>query len=253
MNDDAAMGSEGGGAEPEQAPEGGRYPVDDPLADLPETAQKILAAARRLLAERGYPAITLENVAAEAGVNKASIRYNFGNKAGLVANLVDAMLHEEFSQGVAALPTTPHDNLIHALVEGKRHVIVTTDNFRGFFDILPHAVRDEQLRHRIAESYPWWAEQNLRLLGLEGCGPEGRPEVLTGLGRLLSAVTDGLSAQAGLEPGDYDLDAPLKALEFLLERSLPDLEQLCTESVPAAGPAVKAEATVGSEGSDSAG
>ena len=45
-------------------------------------------AARRLLAERGYPAVTLENVAAEAGVNKASIRYNFGNKAGLVADLV---------------------------------------------------------------------------------------------------------------------------------------------------------------------
>ena len=43
-----------------------------------------------LLAERGYEAVTFENVAAEAGVNKASIRYNFGNKAGLVAAVVDA-------------------------------------------------------------------------------------------------------------------------------------------------------------------
>jgi AcrR family transcriptional regulator len=58
------------------------FPIEDPLASLPKTAQKILAAAQKLLAERGYEAVTLENVAAEAGVNKASIRYNFGNKAG---------------------------------------------------------------------------------------------------------------------------------------------------------------------------
>ena len=60
---------------------------------------------------------------------------------------------------------------------GKRHVVASTEHFRGFFDVLPHAVRDQQLRHRIAASYPWWAEQNLRLLGLEGAAPEERPEV----------------------------------------------------------------------------
>lgn len=207
-----------------------RVPIEDPSSSLPATAQRILAAARTLLVERGYDAVTLEKVAAEAGVNKASIRYNFGNKAGLVAALVDFMLHEEFEQGVSALPSTPHDDLVRALIEGKRHIIQTTDNFRGFFDVLPYAMRDEDLRRRMASSYPWWAEQNLRLLRVEGAGPARRPEVLRGLGRLLSAVADGLSVQAGLDPDGLDMDEPLKALEFLLDRALPDLERLAAEA-----------------------
>lgn len=209
------------------------YPVGDPLADLPATARRILIAARGLLAERGYPAITLENVAAAAGVNKASIRYNFGNKAGLVAGLVDWMLHEEFENGVAAVATTPHEDLVHALVENKRHVIGTTQNFRGFFDILPHAVRDDDLRHRTAASYQWWGEQNLRMLGLEAVGSAERPEVLRGLGRVISAVVDGLSVQADLEPEGFDMDAPLAAMRFLLECAMPGLERMAAE--PASG------------------
>ena len=220
------------------------YPVEDPLAELPETAQKILMAARRLLAERGYPAVTLENVAAEAGVNKASIRYNFGNKAGLVADLVDYMLHEEFEQGVAALPTKGPKELVPAFVAGKRHIVASTEHFRGFFDVLPHAVRDEQLRHRIAASYPWWAEQNLRLLRLTGRAPEERPEAVRGLGRLLSAMVDGLSVQAGLEGPDFDMDGPMKALELLLKSALPEFERLSAGR----GPSSDAEEEGGEEG-----
>ena len=46
-------------------------PLDDPFTSLPETAQRILAAASKLLAKRGYGAVTLENVAREAQVSKA--------------------------------------------------------------------------------------------------------------------------------------------------------------------------------------
>ena len=208
-------------------------PCENPLSALPMTAQKILAAARRLLMEGGYESVTLEKVAAEAGVNKASIRYNFGNKAGMVGALVDFMLHEEFERDLAALPSTPHKDLVRAMIDGKRHVVDVTDNFRGFFDILPHALRDDDLRRRIAACYPWWAEQNLTLLELQASGPESRPEVLRGLGRLLSAVVDGLSVQASLEGDEHDMDAALGALEFLLDRALPDLEAMAETAVTA--------------------
>jgi TetR/AcrR family acrAB operon transcriptional repressor len=207
-----------------------KVPFENPVSSLPETAQKILVAASRLLMDGGYDSVTLEKVAAEAGVNKASIRYNFGNKAGLVGALVDFTLHEEFEQDLAALSSTPHKDLVHRLIDGKRHILETTDNFRGFFDILPHALRDEDLRRRIAACYPWWAEQNLALLELQGSDAEARPEVLRGLGRLLSAVADGLSVQAALDPDGFDLDEPLKALEFLLDRALPDLDRLAAEA-----------------------
>jgi len=52
---------------------GGRLdvPFDDPISSLPETARKILTAARKLLIEGGYEAMTLENVA-EPGVVRST-------------------------------------------------------------------------------------------------------------------------------------------------------------------------------------
>ncbi len=57
-------------------------PIDVPLAALPATAQKILAAAQRLLSQDGYDDVTLEKVAAETGVDTASIPYNFAKLPG---------------------------------------------------------------------------------------------------------------------------------------------------------------------------
>jgi hypothetical protein len=91
---------------------------------------------------------------------------------------------------------------------------------------LPHALRDDDLRRRLAASYPWWAEQNLRLLGLDDGGPQGRNEIIAGLGRLLSAATDGVSVQKGLDPEAHDVDAALKALEFLIAVAMPQLQEL---------------------------
>ena len=47
-------------------------PFDDSLSNLPETAQKIFTAARKLLIEGGYEAMTLENVAGEPGVVRST-------------------------------------------------------------------------------------------------------------------------------------------------------------------------------------
>ena len=202
------------------------FPIEDPLASLPKTAQKILSAAQRLLAERGYDAVTLENVAAEAGVNKASIRYNFGNKAGLIASVVDALMHEEFARMAHEMPALQREERLDAAMEAKRRMILSADEFRGFFDILPHAIRNDELRHRIAALYPYWYEQNLQWLGLQGAGPEGRHELIQGLGQLMSAVVDGLSVQAGLEQEGFDPGQPLKTLMFLVANSMTQLEEL---------------------------
>jgi AcrR family transcriptional regulator len=48
-----------------------------------ETRERILAAARAVLAERGYPQATLREIAARARVNPALVTYYFGTKHGL--------------------------------------------------------------------------------------------------------------------------------------------------------------------------
>ena len=105
-------------------------------------------------------------------------------------------------------------------------MILSADQFRGFFDILPHAIRNDELRGRIAALYPYWYEQNLQWLGLQGSGPEGRDELIQGLGQLITAVVDGLSVQAGLEQEDFDPRPPLRTLRFLMANSMAQLEEL---------------------------
>ena len=203
-----------------------QFPFEDPVSSLPRTAQKILDAATRLLAERGYKAVTLENVAAEAGVNKASIRYNFGNKAGLISAVADALIHDECLRMAADVKGVPEDERLHAAMTGIRGMIVGADSFRGFFDILPHAFRDPELRTRMFALYQWWYQQNLKWLGLDGPGDVEQNDLLMGLAELIAAIPDGLSVQAGLDPEGFDLGRPLATLEFLLRNSMEELRRL---------------------------
>jgi TetR/AcrR family acrAB operon transcriptional repressor len=206
-----------------------RFPFEDPVESLPATAQKILKAAQALLAERGYEAVTLENVAAAAGVNKASIRYNFGNKAGLIIAVADALIHDECLRIAADIESVPEEERLHAAMVGIRRMIVDADSFRGFFDILPHAFRDPELRVRLFALYAWWYQQNLKWLGLAAPDAEDN-EMLMGLAELIAAIPDGLSVQAGLNPDGFELSRPLATLEFLLRNSMDQLLQIAAEA-----------------------
>jgi len=201
-------------------------PLEDPSTSLPETAQRILTAATSLLAERGYEAVTLENVAAAAGVNKASIRYNFGNKAGLLMAIVDNLIHDECLRLAADTENVPEEQRLHVAMLGIRRMIVEADSFRGFFDILPHAFRDPELRERMFSLYVWWYQQNLKWLGLGDSKAAMDSEMLMGLAELIAAIPDGLSVQAGLNPDGFDLSRPLATLEFLLRNSMSQLVEI---------------------------
>jgi AcrR family transcriptional regulator len=73
------------------------------------TREAILAAARRLFAERGYTGATMRAIAAEAGVDAALVVHFFGNKASLLAEAVE-------------WPFDPAVEMPKLLVDGKRHV-----------------------------------------------------------------------------------------------------------------------------------
>jgi len=58
--------------------------------DLDETRAKILDAAFRQLAERGYSALSVREIGKQAGVNHALVNYYFGTKDKLVIEVLDA-------------------------------------------------------------------------------------------------------------------------------------------------------------------
>lgn len=57
-----------------------------------KTAEKILAAARAVFAEKGYSGTHVDEIAVRAGVNKASLYYQIGDKDTLYANVIHQVI-----------------------------------------------------------------------------------------------------------------------------------------------------------------
>jgi AcrR family transcriptional regulator len=71
-------------------------------ADASRNEARILDAARRLVGERGARAVTIAQVATEAGVGNATVIRRFGDKAGLIAALLggqERRLQEQIIRG----------------------------------------------------------------------------------------------------------------------------------------------------------
>src|SRR6476620_2592150 len=60
------------------------------------TKQRLFEASMELIGERGAAGVTVDEIAAAAGVSKGTVYYNFGSKSDLIAQLlrhgVDIML-----------------------------------------------------------------------------------------------------------------------------------------------------------------
>lgn len=68
-------------------------PVSDPApaerGDAARNRALLLGAARKLISERGTEAVTMDDVAAAAGVGKGTLFRRFGSRAGLMIVLLD--------------------------------------------------------------------------------------------------------------------------------------------------------------------
>jgi TetR/AcrR family transcriptional repressor of bet genes len=187
--------------------------LENPMATLPPTAQRLLAAARRVLEEGGFDALRLQAIAREAGEPKASIAYHFGNKAGLVASLVDFLMHDANLALIHETERMPvGDERIHALVDGERRIAADRENYWQFFEVLPHALRDDDLRPRVAGLYDGYRETVLRCLGARG---DEERRALLPAAMLMIAIVDGLAIQQGLD-ADIDVEPAIQLWERLV-------------------------------------
>ena len=69
----------------------GELPPSHPAerGDAARNRALVLAAARRLVAEHGADAVTMDDIAAAAGVGKGTVFRRFGSRAGLMMVLLD--------------------------------------------------------------------------------------------------------------------------------------------------------------------
>lgn len=80
-----------------------------------ETRDRVLEAAGRLFAERGFNHVSIRDICEEAGSNVASVNYHFGDKLGLYRELIGAVAEGMHRAKVAALEAgaeqTPEERL----------------------------------------------------------------------------------------------------------------------------------------------
>jgi AcrR family transcriptional regulator len=209
------------------------FPVQDPALSLPDTAKKLLEAARRLLLAGGFDALRLDAIAAESGKNKASIKYYFGNKDGLILAILDSLDYDDCLALAEHTRGTAGQERLQRYLEGQTRLAADAEGFLVFFDLLPHVIRDERLRERVAALYEWYYKMNVEWLGLaERVRPENRERYI-GFVSLMVAIVDGLALQAALRPKGFDLERSFAALEFFLKHSLDDFLDSLDEAVAA--------------------
>ena len=188
-------------------------PIRDPLQALPPAARWVLQCARRMLIERGFEALTLENVALESRESKASIQRYFGSRAGLIEALFDSLMHDDYvamKSEAESLP--PGDERVHTYLLGLRGIAGDVEAWRAFFEIVPHALRDPDLHERLTQMYAWYRDLTAFTCGLDGTSLDERHQAA--LATLILATLDGLSFQVALDPRSVD---PAPAFELLYE------------------------------------
>lgn len=198
--------------------------LEDPMEALAPTAQRLLAAAQRLLTSGGFEALKLSAIARAAGESKASIGYHFGNKGGLVTALVDSFAHDAnrgLIEDTGQLPKG--EERIHALIDGETRIAADAESYQSFFEVLPHALRDEDLRERVAALYDGYRETVLRCL--DAADPAAK-EQLRPFAMLMIAIVDGLAIQHVLDPDVADVAAATDLWERLVRPYLTEAGSL---------------------------
>lgn len=178
-------------------------PIGNPYPHLSPTAERILEAAIRILERDGFNALTFEAIAAESGENRASIRYHFGSKAGLISVLVDAVMYDGSVELIGAIAhNEPGEQRRRALIEAHREVAQRVHEYTAFYDLVPHIVRDPELHERFRQLFVWY--RDLDSWALSGSDDPADGDPYRQLATLTTAMLDGLGLQLLADPG-FDL------------------------------------------------
>lgn len=160
----------------------------DPIQDR-QRRTALAKAAYQAIYERGYHAVTLADIAAEAGVSRGTLMYHFGSKAGLLTAAMQRFTRTMTAATRRALrqAATPEAKL-GAYVENQFYGVENTRRFYTvWLDFQSAASHDTALRNVQHEFLRQTHALDLELARLSGAaGADTRA-------RQLRALVEGLS------------------------------------------------------------
>jgi AcrR family transcriptional regulator len=178
--------------------------------------EELLAAARRLLEDKGYARITTRDLVAESGTNLHSIGYHFGSKAGLL-NAAIGEVFEEWTEKLAQIAmadpaATPVERGRRAWAAMLDSLPATRNLLLSYVEALAQAERTSSLREQFAEQYRR-CRRRVAALVAESLGDGSAPEDprCQAVASFVIAICDGLSVQWLLDPEGAPSSAELTA------------------------------------------
>ena len=183
----------------------GELPPSAPLerGDAARNRALLLDAARRLIAQRGADAVTMDEIAAAAGVGKGTVFRRFGSRAGLMMVLLDEderASQQAFLFGPPPLgPDAPPLDRLLAFGRDRLRFAHT------HHELLSAANRDPQTRHGSPINAPFMVlRMHVRML-LASAGTTGN----------LDAQTDALLALLDADYVEHQLETAGQSLQNL--------------------------------------
>lgn len=89
---------------------------------MEETREKLIAAARKAFAEKGFADASMDDLAAAAGLTRGALHHNFRDKRGLLAAVVDRIDGEMAARAQAKAAEAGGDEWSRLLAEGAAYI-----------------------------------------------------------------------------------------------------------------------------------
>jgi AcrR family transcriptional regulator len=185
-----------------------------------ETRRRVLDAAAKVFAERGYDATTLEDVAAAAGFSKGAVYSNFESKQDLFLALMRGHITTRMDavRSATAVPGTFAQQTLRAGEELAKLMARQPDWQLLFIEFWTRAVRDPELRHELVEQrrpvralIADYIEDAAARMGIELTVPSGELAVI------VLALSNGIAIEHFADPDEVDLSLYATALSLMLQ------------------------------------
>jgi AcrR family transcriptional regulator len=93
---------------------------------MEENRIKLIAAARKAFAKRGYSAASMDDLTAAVGLTRGALYHNFGDKRGLLAAVVN-QIDSEMAMRAKAVGAGAQDDWQGLLAEGTAYIEMALD------------------------------------------------------------------------------------------------------------------------------
>ncbi|EST54303.1 hypothetical protein T458_13260 [Brevibacillus panacihumi W25] len=173
--------------------------------------QKIVEAASKLFAEKGYEKASIKEIAKEAGITSGLVHYYFQNKEEVLSDVVLEASHQYTRDMQALKQAVPEGQLAESAMQAtKERVQKHPDWYRLRYELFAIGLRNPHFAEKVNQIIDNGQSGISHLL--TPMMPNAEEEDVAAVAAILLACFDGLALQKMLNP-DFDIDRAYLVLE----------------------------------------